>query len=150
MSLFSLIFIIDYYPYFSQFTALKEKLCLPLYETDSKLVLATSNPFNLHLFTFLKDIEIILTPKDYLLQKIQPYHACSLTYIIQEAYKLNASDIHFYSQENNSCSLYFRIHGHLHFFLSLSNFVENVLFSSQNFCHLSSIVLKLYLSTLLC
>ncbi len=103
------------------FQSLKKQWCLPLYETDTTIALAIYNPFILKNFTFSKPLELILTPKEFLLSKLGVSSLMNIDRIIEASYTQNASDIHFYSQENGGCDVFFRVNGALSYFQSLPN-----------------------------
>ena len=104
----------------SFYDKLKQHECLPLYETVDRLALAVHNPFILEHFNIDKTLDIVLTPKEFLLEKLENSKPITLNTIINTATTKNASDIHFYSQDSYSCDIFFRINGSLCFFQSIS------------------------------
>lgn len=105
----------------SLFEDLKQHWCLPLYETDTTIAIATYNPFILKKFKFSKRVDIILTPKEFLISKLGLSSVMDIDLIIESACNKQASDIHFYSQENKGCDVFFRINGKLIYFQNISN-----------------------------
>ena len=94
---------------------------IPLYETQDKLAIAVSNPYEITDISAQKEVEITLIPN----HELQAYNNSntddfSALELITTAFNQHASDIHTYEQEDHSGIIYFRIQGNLSPFAHIS------------------------------